>query len=298
LIESLNKENIPFGQSTKENPLNFWLESFKIREVNNNEAETVYTNWFPFGLPEKVYIHKPIIKNKIDLVDIPYSFIDYNDRHICFFPKEDYPPAIECQLSTELEVSKIIREKAVPIDEFLVFNEPKKKVVELSNKVFKDFLIQKKLGRYEQANQEVFYYPSTTENRRRISLKSLDKTNVAVSGKTKGNTWSHGISLYAVLYPFCHFRISSHIIFAKNDLSVLEQNEQKRLRRSFGFDWYNKDWLDTLLGMMLKVSGINGDKMISISVSHSSVIAINTIPFSIESDFGYFEPEKETLDVD
>ena len=37
--------------------------------------------------------------------------------------------------------------------------------------------------RFEQANTSVFYFQNTTDNRKRISLKAVGKTNVAVTGK-------------------------------------------------------------------------------------------------------------------
>jgi len=180
----------------------------------------------------------------------------------------------------------------------LVFNEPRKKVVELLNKVIRDFLIGRKLKSYQQANTEVFYYSSSSENRKRINLKAMNKNNVAVTGKTKGNAWSYGISHYAILYPFPYCKINSHIIFESADLIILDQEEQRKLRRSFGFDWYNKDWLDTLLGMMIKISGDNGSPKIHIPINSSTNLAVSTIPFSVQTDFGYFEPAKEEQNAD
>jgi hypothetical protein len=298
LLDSLKKEKIPQDTSKFDNPLNFWLNAFKINDIRNSESEIVYTNWFPFELPNKIYIHKPIVKSKIDLVDIPYSYLEYSDRHISFFPKTDYPATIECSLSTELNINEIIEEPGIPIDDFLVFNEPRKKVVELLNKVIRDFLVERKLKSYQQANTEVFYYPSSSENRKRISLKALNKTNVAVAGKSKGNVWSYGISHYAILYPFPYFKINSHIIFERADLIVLDQEEQAKLRRSFGFDWYNKDWLDTLLGMMIKLSGEYNGLKIHVPINSSANLVVSATPFSVQTDFGYFEPAKEEQDAD
>jgi hypothetical protein len=292
LLESLQKEGI-HGDSTKaENPMNFWLDAFNIKHIENNEAEWLYTNWFPVELPQKIYVHRVVAKEKLSLVDIPFPFLEYSDRHISFFPASDYPPGIECLSSKSLVIEDIIKEQAIPIDEALVFNQPRKKVVELLNKVFRDFLLQLKLKRYEQANGEVFYFPNNGSHGKRISLKSVGKTNVSVTGKTKGNFWSYGISHYASLYPFPYFKINSHIIFETADLVVLPQEEQHTLRRAFGFDWYNRDWLDTMIGMMLKISRLNGEHKIVIPISRTENLVVNAIPYSVSTDFGYYEPEK------
>ncbi|MCR6721532.1 MAG: hypothetical protein NVV59_14895 [Chitinophagaceae bacterium] len=91
-------------------------------------------------------------------------------------------------------------------------------------------------------------------------MKSVGKTNVAVTGKNKGNNWSFGISSYAILYPEPYIKVNSHIIFENAEEVVFGQEEHHALRRKFAFDWYNKDWLDTLLGIMFKLSATNEEK--------------------------------------
>jgi hypothetical protein len=62
-----------------------------------------------------------------------------------------------------------------------------------------DFFIASKMKKHEQANTNVYYFPNTNDNRKRISLKQIGKTNVAVTGKWKENSWSLGLSSYALL---------------------------------------------------------------------------------------------------
>jgi hypothetical protein len=153
------------------------------------------------------------------------------------------------------------------------------------------------LNRYSQSNREIFYYRSTEENRKRVSLKSIGKTNVSVTGKVKKKKWSFAISSTAALYPFPHLRIGSHIIFTSENNVILDIDEQHTLRRKFGFDWYNRDWLDTLLGMMLKIAGSEGTT-IKIPIGGEKFLYIDAIPISCNSDFGYQEPIKEAVEND
>lgn len=290
LIDSFQKENLPRDQSINENPLTFWLDSFKINERVSADSERVYTNWFPIQLPEKLYIHKPAIRNKIDLVDIPFSYLEYSDRHLCFFPASDYPVSIECLSSTSLDLQYLLNEQVVPIDDFLSLSEPRKKIVHLLNKVIGNFFIQMHMKKYSQANTSVFYFQNTSENRKRVSLKSLGKTNVAVTGKTKSNSWSFGISAYAILYPEPFFKINGHIIFENQEQVVFGPEEHHALRRKFAFDWYNRDWLDTLLGMTIKLTpNGNGDKIL-VPINREQDLVVNAIPFYMDTDFGYQEP--------
>lgn len=292
LLESFEKEKIPKEESTAENPLPFWLDAFKVKDILNQKEETVYTNWFPFSLPDKLYIHKPIIKNKIDQHDIAYSYLEYSDRHICFFPRTDYPTNIECLSSFEFDIKNIWNEQVVPVDDFLAFNEPRKKIVELINKIMGDYFFQQGTKKYEQANETVYYFPATSENKKRISLKSIGKTNVAVTGKNKEVFWSFGISSYSILYPFPYLKISSHIIFESEGFQPLEQDDMFGYRRQFGTTWFNRDWLDTLLGMMMKISGMNTEHKLLVPVGNGINIIVEAMPYNMQTNFGYDEPEK------
>jgi hypothetical protein len=197
-----------------------------------------------------------------------------------------------------LTIPDILDQQVVPIDDFIALNEPRKKIIELVNKVFSDFLFQLRLKKYDQSKNLVFYYSNTPENRKRVSLKAIGKTNVSVTGKTKENMWSFAISSFAILYPQPSLRINSHIIFESKELVILGTDEQHQLRRKFGFDWYNRDWLDTLLGMMIKISGFAEDGKIKVPISQNEDLIIDAVPIFIETDFGYIEPEKEEKEND
>lgn len=292
LIESFEKEKIIKNESDAENPLPFWLDAFKVNHILNKKEETVYTNWFPFSLPEKLYIHRPVILNKIDQHDISYSYLEYSDRHICFFPSTDYPENIQCLSSYEFVIYDIWNEQVIPVDDFLAFNEPRKKIVELVNKTIGEYFFQQGAKKYEQANETVFYFPATSENKKRISLKSIGKTNVSITGKNKDVFWSFGISSYAILYPFPYIKISSHIIFESTGFQPLEQDDMFGYRRQFGSSWFNRDWLDTLIGMMFKISGMNAEKKLVIAVGKEVSLIINALPYNLQTNFGYDEPEK------
>ena len=108
---------------------------------------------------------------------------------------------------------------------------------------------------------------------------------------------SFAISSFAVLHPNPYLRVNSHIIFESKESVVLDTEQQHQLRRKFGFDWYNKDWLDTLLGMMIKISGREDCKIV-IPVSPKEDLLIAAIPISVQTDFGYLEPENEEKEND
>ena len=75
-----------------------------------------------------------------------------------------------------------------------------------------------------------------------------------------------------------------------------DQDQQHALRRKYAFDWYNKDWMDTLLGMMLRISNSNPDQKILIPIGRSEILEVNGIPMAFTADFGYTEPKTTEKD--
>ncbi|ATL48789.1 hypothetical protein COR50_17365 [Chitinophaga caeni] len=295
LVKNLKRQQIPIGEPESDS-IGFWLDSFKIGSVVNDKPEKIYTNWFDFNLPEKLYVHQPVLSRKMDLLDFMFPFIVEGNRHISFFPADDYPQSISCTSTYSFLVDDILKEKAVSVDDFFILNDPKRKIVKLLNHTIEAFLYQKGLKKYEQSKSPVFFYPSTESHRKRISLKDFDKNNVSVTGKHIDKFWSFGISSYALIYPFPYFKIDSHIIFTNNRHEILEMDEQHKLRRKLGSGWYNKDWLEKLLGMMYKISDTNSEHLINIPIAGSAFLTVNSIPKYIMSDFGYLEPQKQETD--
>jgi hypothetical protein len=53
LLDTLQKENFPCDTALQSDPVNFWLHSFRVRDILNQEEERIYTNWFPIQLPQR-----------------------------------------------------------------------------------------------------------------------------------------------------------------------------------------------------------------------------------------------------
>ncbi len=296
LLDSFQKENIPKDGAIATGALNFWLDALALNGFVSTNPERIYTNWFPFQLPEILYIHKPLIASKPDLMDIDFSFLEYSDRHICFFPPTDYPASIASSSTVALNINSIITEQFVPVDDFLTLTEPRKKVVELINKTVEDFFIKKDMRKHKQAKSNVYYFRSNTINRKRTSLKAIGKHNVAIAGINKDKFWSFGISSYAILYPSPYLKLDSHIVFENDQQVVYGTEEHHALRRKFAFDWYNKDWFHTLLGMSIRLAGGEENNKIKIPVSASAFLEVDAIPEFAETDFGYDEPTTKDKD--
>ena len=290
LLKNFNDQKIPYAEESAENPIPFWLDAFKIEEVFNTIPEKIYTNWFSFKLPEKIYVHQPLIAREIDALDIYYPYISEANRHISFFPSTAYPKSIGCHSSYEYSLQDFLSERILTVDDFYTLNEPRKKLVKLLNHTAQNFFLQRGLKKYEQANTEVFYYSNTVVNKKRISLKEFGKTNVTVTGRHKAHNWCFGFSVYANLHPYPFFKVNAHLIFENSDHTLPDTDEQHALRQGFGAGWYNKKWLDTMLGCMVKLSNYSDDSMVSIPISPIAFLSFGTSPIVFDTDFGYTEP--------
>jgi hypothetical protein len=298
LLKDLREQKVVAASSDAENPLPFWLDAFKIDEIRTKGPETIFTNWFPVHLPEKIYVHHPVIERQIDLQDIYYPYIVEANRHVCFFPSSDYPASISCVSSKEYTLDEFLSDRVLAVDEFFALFEPRKKLVKLLNQIVERFCVERVLKRYNQANTAVFYYPSNSENKKRISLKRFGKSNVTVTGSFKEHKWCFGFSWYANLVPSPFFKINAHIIFENPDGSLPDSEEQHALRQACGASWYNKKWLDTTLGAMTKLSGDDLEGLVRVPISSSKHLEIQTSPFAFETDFGYLEPVKTEMEDD
>src|SRR5690606_35676541 len=73
LVKELEKIDFPKSDNT-ENPISIWFNAIRVQNKSFEKEEKYYSNWFPFQLPGKIYIHEPRNFSKKELPLIPYSF--------------------------------------------------------------------------------------------------------------------------------------------------------------------------------------------------------------------------------
>ncbi|MCR6721533.1 MAG: toll/interleukin-1 receptor domain-containing protein [Chitinophagaceae bacterium] len=74
LLESFEKEKIERNEEQNSSPLNFWMEALKIEGLVNSNSETIYTNWFPFSLPEKIIYQQTFNQEQTRSAGYPVFF--------------------------------------------------------------------------------------------------------------------------------------------------------------------------------------------------------------------------------
>jgi hypothetical protein len=126
-----------------------------------------------------------------------------------------------------------------------------------------------------------------------VNLKQVGKSRRTVIGKASEFTWYFAISHAASTFPCPNFKIFYHLVFTDNYGKYLPPDDQHELRRSLPSDWFNRKWLETLLAMMLKVSGYDYDNQIKIEVDNNIFLNIDILPIESVSTVGYKEPINE-----
>ncbi|MDF7819856.1 toll/interleukin-1 receptor domain-containing protein [Runella sp. MFBS21] len=291
LIKFLNKKNIQKVDKT-DIILEEWYKSIKHKSTVKEREERYYTNWFPIYFPEKIYIHKPNVLDWKETYKIPYTFLRCKDRIIGFFSEEECKKYIDVFSSDTYEIQSFFSNFDLDLSETEdKLKLPNKLLVNLVNKIFRNFLHSKNLSKYElSSKKEAFYFDSLPEESNRVSLKKYKKTNRTINGISNEYKWFFAISGFANLYPFPHILISSHLYFTKKNGELINDPDMMQsLRRSVPSGWYNRKWFETLLAMSLKVSEDND--FWEINVGSSNLFKIASLPYEVVSPLGYIEPQ-------
>lgn len=294
LLKYFEDANIP-NQQNQNNAIQFWHEAQKIKSEPLEKNEKYLTNWFPANIPSHVFIHQPEALIEREFALMPFTYIREGDRLITFASTETFKNYTKLNSSSSIKVTELHNNDTIEVDSKFQLKDPNKKLVKLLNKIFRSYLIRNKLKIYKQANKrEIFHFPYSKENLKMISLKQINKTRRTIIGTTSEFTWFFAISHAASSFPYPNYRIFYHLVFTDNKGRYLDKDDQHELRRSFPSDWFNRKWLETLLAMMLKVSGFDVDNKIKIEVDTNNFLTINIQPIEILSNIGYKEPSNES----
>jgi hypothetical protein len=95
-----------------------------------------------------------------------------------------------------------------------------------------------------------------------------------------GKVWEYGVSAVPQFWPYPHFRIKSHVLFAeltnKKAGSVFDSDEQFRLRRKVCKGWRNKQWHGRLMAFLELLS--DGASFIELKLSPTNAMRLDSRP--------------------
>lgn len=287
LVDDLIEASIPRHEQNS-SILDYWYECRRVTKHPIKKDEKYFLNWFRLQISGKVYLHQPYDINRFHSSDI--SIRDKN-KLISFeknFSSEFHQSIVS---SKSILTSKFMSNKAIELDDGYVLPFPNKKLIELLNLTFRNFLTSKNLCRYLlSGNKELYYYDYSDENKKQINLAKFGKNRKQIVGNYKDSKWHYGITYSSGLFPEPHFKISSHLVFTDNMGTPLNKANQHKYRRSLAKSWFNKDWLELMLAFFTRLA--DNHDCINIDNNSEAEILLEIAPISLDSKYGYIEPTK------
>ncbi|MEM9078678.1 MAG: toll/interleukin-1 receptor domain-containing protein [Bacteroidota bacterium] len=294
-VQELEKADVSKGVE-EENPTQLWFKAIGNQNKLINREEIYFSNWFASKIPEKIWVHWLEVNQKVD-IEIPYPLIIEGDHIITFCNKSSIERFIRVRNSTEFNTEDFRLNSDLPVDEFYMIIEPKKKLVKLMNVVFNRHLENNGLKRID--NRNLYYFPKGETGERSVSLrKRYGKTSrvltgiksLKVRGETKKFNWHYALIPRFDCYPSDHFKLFYTIICEDQEGKVLGKKMGLKLRRAIPATWFNRKWYELLLAGMLKVSDSLEAEFMTISVSDNANVIVNNFPENSSISKGYKEP--------
>lgn len=304
LVKELEKIDFPKSEDI-ENPINIWFNAIRVQNKSFEKDEKYFSNWFPFQLPEKIYIHEPAFINKKEFPIIPYPLTLEANRIITFVKRETIDQYVSIKSSNEFNISSFLSNDDLIIDKFFTLKEPRKKLIRLLNNSFHSHLRKCDLIcwiRGKGKKTKVFYFKHKEDNLKFVSLRRYDKprgrrnivgvTNESINGIKTDVYWSFGFSSEVSLEPMPHYKIFYTLVFSNDKYRRFEKNVHHQLRRSVPSDWYNRKWFETMLAAMLKISPTLDSTSIPIEIDNNKILLLDNEPVNGISKIGYIEPNE------
>lgn len=302
LVKELEKISFPKSDNV-ENSISIWFNAIRVQNKSYEKEERYFSNWFPFQLPEKLFIHEPRIFNKADLLLIPYSLTSEANRIITFTSKETIEKYVSLISSQEFGMTSFFTNDDLIIDDIFTLKEPRKKLIRLLNNTFQNHLGKSNMicwVRGKKSKTKTFYFRINEGNSKSVSLRRYGKprgrrdiigtTNETINGVKTQVNWSFGLVCEADLEPIPHFKMFYTVVFSDSKLMRFEKDIHHALRKSVPSGWYNRKWFETLLAAMLKVSPNPDSTAIQIAIDENIFMPVENEPFNGTSKIGYTEP--------
>ncbi len=291
LFDLLERDNILPGQNANDlKPIiDDWYKALKIKDNIFPKEERYFTNWFPIYLPEKIHVYDLKFGLENSPYQLPFAKKIENNLIITFCEPNEVKNYFDYETSLQLDTSNFFDNKPIQFDNGREIKIPNKKLVEILNFAFANYLSSNIRKAQLSGNKEIFYF----DRKDFVDLRHLGKHRRQLSGKEKDYTWHFAIGVNAFLFPLPAYFITSHIVFSSNDGKLIQNDlTRHRLRRKIARDWYNRKWYEILLSAMVTISNIEDKSKIVINLGSDSFLIIETVPLEWHSSVGYNEPEK------
>lgn len=295
LVEKLESDKVFKHDSEQTQQIeSWWKNSIAIKSQSLlRRDERYWSNWFPCELPPSIFLH--ILRQpQLDDLRHKYPAISRGNLLISFASADALEGNVEIIDSIEVKTTDFVENNVYKLSGHdLTINNPNNDIIALANEAFLRCAVEKGLATYEISNGKVSFFQKYLKSGRscqRVSLERYTLTYVSLIGVTGENNWHYGLQGRFVLYPIPVLTLSHHIVFTNSD-KPLNTQEQHKLRRKLGSQWYNKEWRDRLLAAMVLLETSVEHRTLDIEVSPTTNVAVSTEPLFLISPRGYEDPK-------
>jgi TIR domain len=312
LTKKLEKDTVPKTSSDLIGFSRWYENNLLVKNGIIQKKETYFSSLWPIqSLPAYFYLFVFNSEDEAKAVHIQKDF-EFPISRITNILASFSPELPSLPKQTELDTTIKHKERILVSTEALISIPPKDSFPlpldcqnhfkALLSRVFHQLMKKRGLFWSELSNRKnayYFTYGCLKDGKTQFDFPGLNKKKrkMVIGRYLSLGKWHFAISSQTILTPFIGFSLKSHIIFTDNGFQVWE--DKKKLhshRRKKGRQMFNEDWRDLLLGYLSALADEGG--RIRIGLSPDFEMEMPSKPYSIDSDFGYVEPNsKDRLGV-
>jgi hypothetical protein len=314
LLAKLIKDSVP--KTSEDNQLSAIHWYFNRFATNNHivsKKETFYSNWLALPkLPDILYVYEyvneaqskhivklideqcifPVINHERYIITFEsklQNFISVNDRYL-LFKKEQ----IQSISRIEINVTSI-HKRRYNSNTFPNKQDASNFLVQLLQKAFHSFLVNRGLSTYELANDRLCYFYSKNDSldvKAKYLYQGKQRTKQLTGVFEHEKVWHYAVSFSPRLRPEFCFSLKGHIIFSNEGTTIWSDKKAiQSARRKKGSRLYNAEWRDLLLSFLSSLSDNQIEFHVRITSEKNLPLSVTTIIF--DSDRGYIDPRDQ-----
>lgn len=262
------------------------------------KEEIFYSNWLEIdGLPENLFFHRYDNDTQAQAVAEEESSIPIVQlkNHLITFEKS--LEALNAGFGLDVRPKSVVSISTRDIidgyesDDFPKCDDSRRLLIRVLKKAWEKKIEDIGLKYYElSGGRKCHYYKMGFNEKDKVRFKygEVEKLKQLV-GKMNDSFWHYAISSHVLLHPITCFSLKAHLLFSDDGEQIWSSKSKLHSsRRRKGKGFFNKEWRDLMLAF---TSSLGQDGQISIPLSHSESLLLNSETITFQCDFGYDDPK-------
>lgn len=244
----------------------WWRTQFSADAGVVREPEECLSNWFEIiRLPEKLYCHegkRAVGENTSAGPGPAYPTVEQGGRWLSFADAKHLAPAFTIRLTREFATKDVL--EGLLDERYIPRTENKKIISYLLVDNWVRMMRLREMAVYQLSNHR--FCGALRQNQvkdDKVTFTGIDgkaawrgvigyKTMARAKGPSWVRFWHFAVQAKAQFFPALAYLISNHVVFSEDGQHLWDSRErQHSARRSQCRNWWNDDWRDRMLAMMM-----------------------------------------------